>query len=237
MGNGNSGKKGKISNQLMLLLIPMIAVFILAVSGIIFIRSRSIITDEAMKGLNNESAANANDIGSTIGGVMQYYDALTDLTGSTSYASDEDMLGNLEFVMDEFDVTPNGIYFGFSDKTYLDPSGWVPDAGYDATQRDWYLDGLGHSSMTLGEVYLDMDTGDMIVSISRDITLSDGRKGVAASDIFLNKVSAEVANYKPGGTGSAVLFDRNTILASTNTEYNGTAGSSHPEDKLDDIGM
>ena len=232
MGNGNSGKKGKISNQFRLLLIPMIAVFILAVSGIIFIRSRSIITDEAKRGLNNESAANANDIGVMIGGVMEYYDALTDLVGNTSYADDEEMLNSLVFVMDEYEVAPNGIYFGLSDKTYLDPSGWVPDAGYDATQRDWYLDGIGHDSMVLGEAYLDLDSGDMIVSISRDLTLADGRKGVAASDIYLNQVSAEVADYKPGGTGSAVLFDRNIILASANTAYNGTEGGSHPEDKL-----
>ena len=81
MGDGNSGKKGKISNQLMVLLIPMIAVFIILVSGIIFSRSRSIITEEAKSGLNNESAANANDIGSMIGSVMEYYNAITDLIG------------------------------------------------------------------------------------------------------------------------------------------------------------
>ncbi|MBR5731864.1 MAG: methyl-accepting chemotaxis protein, partial [Lachnospiraceae bacterium] len=232
MGDGNSCKKGKISNQLMVLLIPMIAVFIILVSGIIFYRSRTIIIDEAKDGLNSESAANANDIGSMIGGVMEYYNAITDLIGETDYESDEQMLEDLVFVMDEFDVAPNGIYFALSDKSYLDPSGWVPDAGYDPTSRDWYKDGTGHTSMVLGAAYQDMDTGGMIVSISREFSLADGRKGVAASDIFLDKVSAEVADYKPGGTGSAVLFDRNIILASAKTEYNGTEGSSHPEDKF-----
>ncbi|MBO4559566.1 MAG: methyl-accepting chemotaxis protein [Lachnospiraceae bacterium] len=230
MGNGNSGKKGKISNQLMLLLIPMIAVFIILVSGLIFNRSKKIITDEAQDGLKNESAANANDIGSMIGSIIEYYNAVTDMICVTDYASDEQMLESLVFIMDEFDVTPNGIYFALSDKTYLDPSGWVPDEGYDPTSRDWYKDGSGHDSMTLGAAYLDMDTKDMIVSISRDFSLTDGRKGVAATDVFLNRVAEEVAAYKPGGTGSAVLFDGSMILASANTDYNGTEAKEHSSD-------
>ena len=230
--NTDNTKKGKISTQLLIVLIPMIAIFIIAVSAIIFSRSRSIIIEEACERLNYESQANANDIGSMVGSVADYYNALTDLIERSEYASEADFLASLEFVMDEFDVTPNGIYFGLSDKTYLDPSGWVPDAGYDPTQRDWYKDGFGHSSMTLGDVYMDMDTKEMVVSLSRDVTLPDGRKGVAATDVFLANVSQEVAQYKPGGTGNAVLFDKNMILASANLDYNGTEGSSHSSDKL-----
>ena len=225
-------KKGKISTQLMIILIPMIAVFIICVSFIIFTRSRSIITEEAKSGLNNESQANANDIGSMIGSVMEYYNAVTDMIEHTAYASDDDMLARLEYNMNEFDVTPSGIYFGLSDKSYRDPSGWVPDEGYDPTQRDWYKDGAGHSSMILGEVYQDLDSGDMIVSMSRDVKFVDGRSGVAAVDVYLNNVSKEVSEFKPGETGSAVLFDRNMILACATSEYIGTSASEHSSDKF-----
>lgn len=34
-------------------------------------------------------------------------------------------------------------YIGFSDKTAIFGDGWVPDADYDATQRDWYKVAIG----------------------------------------------------------------------------------------------
>ena len=42
-----------------------------------------------------------------------------------------------------------------------------------------------------------------------------------AVDVFLEKVSEEVAQYTPGGTGHAMLFDKSVILASTDAEQNG----------------
>ena len=37
--------------------------------------------------------------------------------------------------MSKYPEAENGAYFGMSDKSYLDPSGWVPDAGYDQSVR------------------------------------------------------------------------------------------------------
>ncbi len=83
---------GKISTQLLVILIPMIALFIVAVGLLIFVRSRSVIIDTAQASLNNESASYANDIGGKIGRIMGYYDAVTEAVSSTSYANDAEML-------------------------------------------------------------------------------------------------------------------------------------------------
>ena len=228
----NNQKNKKISTQLLLVLLPMIAAFIVFVAVIMFTRARTIIVQTAQADLKNDSRANANDISASIKEIKGYYDAAADVVIHTEYESDEAFLKSLEILMEKFEETSNGAYFGMSDKQYLDPSGWVPDAGYDPTSRDWYKDGVGKSEMTLGEAYLDMDSGSMVVSMSREIGLWDGRKGVMSVDVFLNSVAENVARYTPGGTGKAILFDGSMILASAQTEYNGTLASDHSSDKF-----
>lgn len=228
----NNQKNKKISTQLLLVLLPMIAAFIVFVAVIMFTRSRTIIVQTAQADLKNDSRANANDISASIKEIKGYYDAAADVVTHTEYESDEAFLKSLEILMEKFEETSNGAYFGMSDKQYLDPSGWVPDAGYDPTSRGWYKDGVGKGEMTLGEAYIDMDSGSMVVSMSREIGLWDGRKGVMAVDVFLNSVAENVARYTPGGTGKAILFDGSMILASAQTEYNGTLASDHSSDKF-----
>ena len=228
----NNRKNKKISTQLLLVLLPMIAAFIVFVAVIMFTRSRTIIVQTAQADLKNDSRANANDISASIKEIKGYYDAAADVVIHTEYESDEAFLKSLEILMEKFEETSNGAYFGMSDKQYLDPSGWVPDAGYDPTSRGWYKDGVGKGEMTLGEAYIDMDSGSMVVSMSREISLWDGRKGVMAVDVFLNSVAENVARYTPGGTGKAILFDGSMILASAQTEYNGTLASDHSSDKF-----
>ncbi len=214
-------KTGKLSTQLLIILLPMIALFIIAIALLIFTRSRSVIIESAQESLRNESASYANDIGGRIGKIMGYYDAVTETVSNTPYTSDAEMLKSLEICMSAFNETPTGIYFGFSDKSYLDPSGWVPDEGYDPTTRDWYVDGTGKNKMTMGAAYLDLDSNSMVVSISREIALLNGKSGVAAVDVRLGEISNQVAEYKPCKTGQAILLDGDTILAAVNKEYNG----------------
>lgn len=225
-------KTQKISTQLSIVLIPMIAAFIIFLGVIIFARAKTIIIENAQADLHNDSRANANDISAFIGNINGYFDGAADIIENTKFESEEEFLRSGEILMSKFPEAENGAYFGMSDKSYLDPSGWVPDAGYDPTSRDWYTEGVNNTEMTPGEAYLDMDTGTMIVSISRKITLWDGRTGVMAADVFLGKVAESVSEYTPGGTGKAVLFDGDMILASAQTEYNGTKASEHGNDKF-----
>ncbi len=225
-------KTQKISTQLSIVLIPMIAAFIIFLGVIIFARAKTIIIENAQADLHNDSRANANDISAFIGNINGYFDGAADIIENTKFESEEEFLRSGEILMSKFPEAENGAYFGMSDKSYLDPSGWVPDAGYDPTSRDWYTEGVNNTVMTPGEAYLDMDTGTMIVSISRKITLWDGRTGVMAADVFLGKVAESVSEYTPGGTGKAVLFDGDMILASAQTEYNGTKASEHGNDKF-----
>ena len=232
MGSNSVKKNGKISVQLLIVLVPMIAVFIVAVAVIIFSRSKAAIINEAQENLHNESRANANDISATMKSIKEYYDGVADLLESTPFTSDKELVNAMVPVNDEFEETPTGAYVGLSDKTYLDPSGWVPDADYICTERDWYKEGQSNSSIGFGAPYMDMDSGSMVVSGTRKITLYDGRTGVIATDVYLTNISKNVAEYTPGGTGAAILFDGSEILATALEGYSGTNASEHSDDKF-----
>jgi methyl-accepting chemotaxis protein len=77
--NSTTQKTKKISMQLLKILIPMIALFIIAVAVIIFINARTIIIKDGKKQLQEESAANANDIGRTMDNIKGYYNGLSDI--------------------------------------------------------------------------------------------------------------------------------------------------------------
>ena len=141
----------KISTQLSIVLIPMIAAFIIFLGVIIFARAKTIIIENAQADLHNDSRANANDISAFIGNINGYFDGAADIIENTKFESEEEFLRSGEILMSKFPEAENGAYFGMSDKSYLDPSGWVPDAGYDPTSRDWYTEGVNNTEMTPGE--------------------------------------------------------------------------------------
>ncbi len=234
MGKGekNAAKqKGKhISAQLLLVIVPMIVVAIAILTTFISLRAKSVIESEAQNGLEKEAEANAKAISSKIGEMKKYFDAVTDMLENTKFQSDADLLEAMQPVMTAFAETPNGAYIGLSNSDYLDPSYWVPDEGWDATTRGWYLDGVGKKEMTLGTPYIDADSGSMIASMSREINLQDGRSGVIASDVVLAGISKTTSEYKPLGTGSTMMFDGSIMVASPAEDQIGKDVSEYPND-------
>ncbi|XME01530.1 methyl-accepting chemotaxis protein [Lachnospiraceae bacterium C1.1] len=146
------------------------------------------------------------------------------------FKDDADLLAFLELSKTFNASAENGIYIGFDNGDWVDPSGWVPDADYDCTTRGWYQDGTTHKSFAVGSAYFDMVTNAMVVPISRDITVKDGRHGVAASDFSLAKIMETVTGLKPMGTGKSMLMDGNMIISFYDAEYNGTSVEDHPDD-------
>ena len=105
--------------------------------------------------------------------------------------SNEDMLDYLtnETVAfrDSMSSETTGIY-GYINGEFMDGSGWVPDEGYDPTERPWYKETkAGNGKIVLGDPYLDMDTGDYTITVGK--VLCDA-KSVVAVDLFLSQLQA-----------------------------------------------
>ena len=124
---------------------------------------------------------------------------------------------------------PAGLYFGTQQKAMIHAS--FSDPSYDPTIRDWYKSGLNNAQFKFGGAYVDMDSGNVVVTASA--TLHDaagGIRGVAAGDVQLNEVSQIVSSTRLKQSGGAFLVD-----ASTNTVL-GSGDSTATGKTLGDLG-
>ncbi len=222
--------KVSITSKLLGVLIPIVAVSIILMTLFTARRASSIIKSTACEALLQEGRANAEQTGRTMASLYDTYNTVADTLENTSFTNDEALVSYLAPYLDFSPLTPNGIYVGLEDGTWLDPSGWVPDEDYVITERDWYKKGITSNTMVWGDPYLDDSTGGMVVSMSRKVTLPDGRTGVAAVDVDLSGITANISKLSPMGSGICMLLDREFILSYYFSDFNGTTVSEHPDD-------
>ncbi|MBP3817397.1 MAG: hypothetical protein J6H31_03765 [Butyrivibrio sp.] len=226
-------RQGKsISAQLLLVMLPMVMAAIAIVTVFIAIQAKGVIEQQATNGLAQEARANAAEISGTIESIKVYFDGIADSVQNNTFENDQELIDAYQYTQSQFTETYTGFYIGLSNKDYIDISGWVPDAGYDPTAREWYTYGSANSTMTLNPPSVDLSTGEMVAAISRKITLKDGRSGVISSDVFLNDVSSETSAFKPLGTGSTMMFSGTTMIASPAEDQIGKDVSEYPNDSF-----
>ena len=222
--------KRSVSGKLLGVLMPMTAVAIVFIVLFLSIRAKTIIADNAVASLNSESGKNAAELSGEITTLLATYDMYAETLETVPFESAEAMNAYLESSLSRSEMVPNGLYGGLEDGTWIDPSGWVPDADYVITERDWYIAGKDSDTFVFGAPYVDSDSGSMVVSASRRVVLPDGRKGVFAVDLTLDGIVANAESYVPMGNGKTMLFDKDFILSYANPEFNGTSATEHTDD-------
>ena len=229
-GSSVNGGTGKISVQLLRVLIPMIAFFIILVAAIIVINSKTIITEQATNGLEEESQANANDIAKTMADIMGYYNGVGDMLESSNYRNNDDIKAAIQPGMTAYPGMVNDVYVAFTDKSFIDGGDWVPADDYDPTIRGWYQTGFATDTIVIGTPDIDMDTKEAVVNGVRKVEFTDGRVGVLSTDIFLKSISSAVSEYKPLGTGESMLFADSSIIGAPNADYVGADATELKDD-------
>ena len=229
MENQKVKKTKSVSGKLLAILLPMIALSIIVIMLIVATQARNVITGLAMDNLKKESEYYSENIGREITNIIEYFDASADAISAVSFPNDKAMASFLLPTMSKNENIPNGMYLATSNGDWIDPSGWVPDPGYDPTSRDWYKEGLEHSTFQTGVPYVDSDTGSMVVSITRKVKIADARQGVASADFMLDGIVKEISALTPVKTGGAMLLYKDMVLSYFDASFNGTTVGQHPE--------
>lgn len=231
----NEMKKSKplkgIKAKLLKTILPCVAIAIIAIIVISYVASKEIIVREAKDLLRAESKMNTRELETWTTGILNTLDMVQN-TMQTVPMSEEMEKTYLATTVGMSEDYPNGVYVGDDQGKYVDMSGWVPDADYVVTERDWYQEGLTHETFAFGAPYLDADSGAFIVSASALIQTNNGAKTVAATDVFLSYASEMVSDIKVMGDGYAFLVDTdsNTILAHKDKDLVAQSVSKDSED-------
>ena len=80
------------------------------------------------------------------------------------------------------------VYVGYENKEFMAASEWVPDEGYDPTQRDWYKMAKESEETIITEPYTDVMTGKTVVTLAHKMYDRNGiMSGVVGIDLELDK--------------------------------------------------
>ncbi len=132
--------------------------------------------------VNNEMSAEVN----RVLGIME--NVKTSLNKSCT--TENDIKDYIYSVADAYtDIIPAGIYCGLCSGVYIDKM-WTPDADWVMEERPWYQEGLECEEVTFGEMYLDANTNEYIISAFTNIKNSSGKViGVACADIKMDSLA------------------------------------------------
>ncbi|AQS09850.1 methyl-accepting chemotaxis protein PctC [Clostridium saccharobutylicum] len=115
------------------------------------------------------------------------------------------------------------VYAGFTDKKYLDGSGWIPDEDFVCTQRDWYKNAVDKKGLVYSEPYVDAQSKKMVVSISKPIVKDNQIVGVVGVDIKLDTITNMLEDAKPINNSYVFLLDdNNNFIVHPNEDFQPT---------------
>ncbi len=99
-----------------------------------------------------------------------------------------------------------GAYVGFADKTFHRSKPGSPPAGYDPTSRPWYQRAAAASGPVMTAPYIDATLNELVVSFATPVREGGTLKGVAALDVSLKTIKADIARIKPSPRSFAMLM-------------------------------
>ena len=141
-------------------------------------------------------------------------------------AGDDYTRGNLSKLMATkmsiFGKEYSDVYFGYADRNLVLVSGvgWVPDPGYDATARPWFLDAVKSDSVIFTEPYVDAWTGNLVITVAKALTKDGKLIGVLAADIFITDLVKVVKSVNIGEKSYAMLLDgQGRIISHPDKEF------------------
>ena len=104
------------------------------------------------------------------------------------------------------------IYYVSADNKMTAASGYVPEPDIDFTKRSWYVGAIETDGDYYASPYRDADSGRMVITICRKITIDGTVAGVLAEDIFIDTVVRMVDRCTVPDNSYAMLLDQNMGL-------------------------
>lgn len=128
---------------------------------------------------------------------------------------------------EQFDENFTGLY-ALVNGEYMDGTFWVPEAGYEPTERDWYKGAVeAKGEVVIVSPYVDAQTGSIVVSIAKrltDPTPDDDTqpKNIVCLDVIVNYIDEVTKEVDIAGKGYGMVINSDGfIVAHHDDEFNG----------------
>ncbi len=113
------------------------------------------------------------------------------------------------------------IYVGCPDNFSRYSDGWIPDADYIVTERDWYKTAAASSEPIITDPYVDVTTRKMVITVAKAVRNADGTlTSVVAADMFLDEIQKIAADFSYTESGYPILTTSSgNIIIHRNESY------------------
>ena len=187
--------------------------------GISYYMSHKILSKE----LTEKAVYKSNQYAEQLNGWLEGQGKMIDeMANDLQYYNDYDLQKLFAYFEGKQKPNPQIIsfYMGFFDKQFISGDGWIPDADYDCTKRDWYVAALGTEGLAYTSPYLDITTNKMIITIAKQIKKDNQVYGVVAADIYVDYLTQIIQEAQSGNNGYAFLLDAdNNFISHPNPEF------------------
>ncbi|MEG1457681.1 MAG: methyl-accepting chemotaxis protein [Acetivibrio sp.] len=226
--------KVNLSKRITLLILPLLLLAVVSTVMLSVLKMEGKIEKDAINVVEASAQAAINSMNGKLGGVLEEFNVAARMV-SGGKMSDEQLLHALEATSGKNDMYPNGIYLAKKDGTFFDAAGWVPEPDYDATTRDWYVEGLKNTEdFVFGEPYTDATTGGTVITAAMNVSAGIGQEAVIAADVpldFIVDYVKELSFYN--GKGYGFIIDRtNGQIVVENGREKGKYGISGDADSF-----
>ena len=229
MKSGNAKKGLGFRAKMLAVILPVVLVFNVITFLIISINTDGMMEDQAKELLGAKSSSAGYEISADIQRIRGLLENVK-TSVEKSCSNEEEIKEYIYGVADAYtDIIPTGIYCGLESGTYIDKL-WTPDDDWVMKERPWYIEGLKADEVTFGEVYLDAETGEYVISGFTSIKDASGNKiGVVCADVQLSGVDEILTSTVLFENGYTYAVDEisGTVLSNkVSPEQNGLEISS-----------
>ncbi len=182
----------------------MLAVLVLVVAS--FLASASSLLVES-KALMSETAAK---YGYALEGSLKEASGYLEIGASEvvgTRADEAQILAMLTRMTDAME-DGSGFIMGFDNKKFLDGTGWVPDAGFDPTQRPWYQAATGKQGVAISEPYVNAVDGKTVVTLVKEVNNTSLGRGVMGFDVQVASLAEVFQSAKLKDHGQVYLINQ-----------------------------
>jgi len=137
---------------------------------------------------------------------------------------------NLKYVISFYYATPD-YHTASGTGFYVGNDGWVPPDDWVPANRDWFKSALNQSGViAYEEVYVDAMSGDLCVTVAKEVKDESGRtKGVAAVDLLLSNLAKMEETFSVSQNNKIYLLSKNGKYM-TNPDTEKIANASYFDD-------
>ncbi len=145
--------------------------------------------------------------------------------GATSGTAQSDYRAYVDTMVEQYDnvsavyvcVQQDDVIYSDGIMTYMS-GGWVPGDDFVVSERDWYIGAANSDGVYITEPYVDEQSGNICITLSKAIYQDGSVIGVAGMDMYMDDLVTLIENSYNGGDYVFLASKEGTILTHPNAD-------------------